>query len=80
MEESQIVNENADKLPKLTASSTGEVVNESEAMKKAKQSLVSVAERMGIEIDKRWSMDKIETAINDAFASQAIVGAKPEED
>lgn len=69
-EETLILAENVNRLIKPKSPEGEAVINESEVLKKAKATLVNIAEKLGIEIDKRWSTEKINEAINEAFSAQ----------
>jgi hypothetical protein len=71
-EEDLTIAENTHRLPKPKSVIVAEQQNETEALKKAKMALVSIAEKFDIPIDKRWSLEKINDAIND------VLNAEPE--
>jgi hypothetical protein len=79
-EEDLVKAENAHRLPKPKSVVENEAISESEAIKKAKASLISVAEKLDIQIDKRWSIDKINDAINEVIEAEPVKAEEVKEE
>lgn len=78
-EEAKIIADFGHKLPEKSKEVISETQQPDKSAEKAKQTLIGIAERFGIEIDKRWGIDRINEAINAAMDAETSSGAVVEE-